>query len=91
VGSNEHLAQLDEITVLLVVDLDETPGIFASSDLAAISAGDLRVGTDNSEWDLGHDLIVLCDRLIIVEFITGTLEDLDVMVLDIGENLSQLV
>ena len=87
-GSDEHLAQLDEIAVLLVVDLDKTPGVFASSDLAAIGAGDLRVGTDNSEGDLGHDLVVLCDGLVVVEFVAGSLEDLDVVVLDIGKDLA---
>lgn len=90
VGSDEHLAQLHEIAVLLVVNLNETPGVLASSDLTTIGAGDLRVGTDNSEGDLRHDLIVLCDRLVIVEFISRTLEDLNVVVLDIGENLWEL-
>lgn len=90
VGSDEHLAQLDKVAVLLVVHLDETPWVFTSSDLAAVSAGDLGVGTDNSKGDLGHDLVVFGDGLIIIEFISGALEDLDIVVLDIGEDLTLL-
>jgi hypothetical protein len=89
VGSDEHLAQLDEIAVLLVVDLNETPGVFASTDLAAIGAGDLRVGSDNSEGNLRHDLVVLRDGLVVVKLVAGTLEDLDVVVLDICKDLGK--
>jgi hypothetical protein len=76
--------------VLLVVDLDDTPGVATATDLAAIGSGDLGVGTDNSEGNLGHDLLVLGNGLLIVELVAGTLEDLDGVVLDIGKDLKKV-
>lgn len=87
VGADEHLAELDEVAVLLVIDLDDTPGVGTSTDLAAVGAGDLVGGTNNGEGDLGHDLIVLGDSLLVIELVSGTLEDLDAMVLDVGKDL----
>jgi hypothetical protein len=85
------LSKLDEVAVLLVVNLDDTPGVSTAANLATIGAGDLIVGTDNSEGNLGHDLVVLRDCLLVIELVSGALEDLDAMVLDIGENLNVLV
>lgn len=87
VGADQHLAQLDKVAVLLVVNLDNTPGVATTTDTAAISGGDLRVGTNHSEGDLGHDLLVLGNSLLVVKLVAGTLEDLDRMVLDIGKDL----
>ena len=89
VCSDQHLAQLDKVAVLLVVDLDDTPWVTTSSDLTPICAGDLRGGTNNRERNLGHDLVVLGNRLVIIKFIARTFEDLDVMVLDICKNLDK--
>ena len=91
VGSDEHLAKLNEVTVLLVIDLDDTPRVGTTADLATIGAGDLVVGTNDSERNLGHDLVVLGDCLLIVELVSRSLEDLDTVVLDIGEDLNQSV
>ncbi|KAI6757469.1 hypothetical protein HG531_003294 [Fusarium graminearum] len=87
VCSDEHLSKLNEVAVLLVVDLDDSPGVSTATDLAAIGTGDLVVGTNDGERNLGHDLVVLSDRLLVVELVTGTLKDLDTVVLDIGKNL----
>jgi hypothetical protein len=87
VGADQHLAQLDKVAVLLVVDLDDTPGVATATNTAAIGCGDLRVGTDNGEGNLGHDLLVLGNSLLIVKLVAGTLEDLDGVVLDIGKDL----
>jgi hypothetical protein len=91
VGADQHLAQLDEVAVLLVVDLDDTPGVATAADLTAIGSGDLGVGTDNGERNLGHDLLVLGNGLLVVELVAGTLEDLDGVVLDIGKDLKKKV
>lgn len=87
VCADKHLAQLDEVAVLLVVDLDDTPWVAATADLAAFGSGDLGVGTDNSEGNLGHDLVVLGNGLLVVELVARALEDLDVVVLDVAEDL----
>jgi hypothetical protein len=90
VCSDQHLAQLDEIAVLLIVDFNDTPWVFASADLATICTRDLRVGTHDSKGDLRHDLVVLGNRLIIIKLVSGTLEYLDVMMFDISKNLKML-
>ena len=91
VGADKHLAKLDEVAVLLVVNLDDTPWVTTSADLAAIGAGDLGSGTDNGKWNLGQDLVVLGNSLVIIKFVTWTLEDLDVVELDIGKDLANLL
>lgn len=91
VCSDEHLSKLDKIAVLLVIDLDDAPRVGTTANLATIGACDLVVGTNNSEGNLGHNLVVLSDRLLIIKLVSGPLEDLDAMVLDIGENLGWLV
>lgn len=59
VGANEHLAELDKVAMIFVVDLNDTPGVGASTDLAAIRCLDKLVGADNSEWNLACDLLRL--------------------------------
>ena len=88
VGTDEHLTQLDEVAVLLVVDLDDTPRKGATTDLAAVGGDDLLVRTNDREGNLGHDLLVLGDSLLVVELVSWAFEDLNAMVLDIIENLA---
>ncbi len=90
VGADEHLAQLDEVAVLLVVDLDGTPGVLTATDSTSVGGLDLVGGTDNSKRNLGHDLVVLSNGLLIVELVTGPFEDLDTMVLDVGQDLTDI-
>ena len=89
VGADEHLAQLDEVAVLLVVDLDNTPGVATATDLAAVGGSHFGVGTNHGEGDLGHDLLVLGNGLFVVELVAGALEDLNVVLLDVGEDLEE--
>jgi len=91
VRSNQHLAQFDEVAVLLIINLDDTPWVATAADLSPICGGDLRIGANNSERNLRHNLIVLCNRFVVIKFVTGTFEYLNGMVLDIGKNLKQLV
>jgi hypothetical protein len=77
--------------VLLIVNLDDTPWVATTADLSPIGGGDLGISTNNSERNLRHNLIVLCNRFIVIKFVTGTFEYLDGMVLDISKNLKQLV
>lgn len=88
--ADEHLAEFDEVAVLLVVNLNDTPGVATSADLAAIGASDLGSSSDNCERNLGQDLVVLGNRLVVIELVTRTLEDLDVVVLDIRKDLRKV-
>jgi hypothetical protein len=72
--------------VLLVVDLDDTPWVAAATDLAPIGIGDLVGGTNDGEGDLGHNLVVLRDRLLVIKLVARALEDLNLVELDIRQN-----
>ncbi len=87
VGADEHLAKLHEVAVLLVVDLNDTPGVTTAANLAPVGVCDLVVGADNGERNLGQDLVVLGDGLIVIELVPGALEDLNLVVLDVGKDL----
>lgn len=52
VGADQHLTELDEVAVVLVVDLNDTPWVLASTDMATISSLDNLVRSDNGEGDL---------------------------------------
>lgn len=91
VSADKHLAELDEVAVLLIVNLDNTPWVTTTADLAAIGAGDFGSGTNNSERNFGQDLVVLGNRLIIIELVTWSLEDLDVVELDVRKNLIKML
>jgi hypothetical protein len=56
VSADEHLAELDKVAVLLVVDLDDTPGVRTATDGAAVGGLDAVVGTDDSERDLALEV-----------------------------------
>jgi len=87
VRANEHLAQLDEITVVLVVDLDDTPWVLATTNLATFWSGDLGIGSHNGERYLGKNLVVLRGGLLVIVLVSRTFEDLNVVVVDVRQNL----
>lgn len=91
VGADQHLAQLDKVAVLLVVDLDDTPGVATAADVTTVSSGHLGVGTNNGEGNLGHDLLVLSNGLLIVKLVAGAFEDLEGVLFDIGKDLKESV
>jgi hypothetical protein len=49
VRPDQHLSQLDEIAVFLVVDFDRSPWIRTSSDLTTIWSGDDGIGSNDCE------------------------------------------
>jgi hypothetical protein len=66
VRADEHLAQLDEIAVLLVVDFNHTPRVRATTDGAPIACVDFAVRAYDGEGDLGCDFLIFRDRLFVV-------------------------
>jgi len=87
VRADEHLAQLDEIAVLLIVDFNHAPWVRTPPDGAPITRLDFTVRAYDGEGDLSRDLLVFPDRLFVVVFVLRRLEDADLMVSDVGENL----
>ena len=87
VCADQHLAQLDEVAVLFVVDFDHAPWVATSADSATLRGLDLGVGADDSERHFRHYLVVLGDCLLVIELVSRALEDVDVVMVDIGEDL----
>jgi len=87
VRADEHLAQLDEIAVLLVVDFNHTPRVSATPDRAPIACVNFAVRAYDGEGDLGCDFLIFCDRLFVFVFVLRRLEDTNLVVRDIRENL----
>lgn len=73
--------------MLLVVNLYNTPGVRTSADLATIRSDDDCVGTNNSERNLASNFLRLSNSLLIFVVIGGSLEDVNVVVLNVGKNL----
>jgi len=48
-STDEHLAQLNKVAVVLVVDLNDTPWVSATTNLAAFWGRDLGIGSNNGE------------------------------------------
>lgn len=88
VGPDEHLAELNEVAVFLIVDLNDTPWVLTTAHLAPVGICDLTGGTDDSKRNLGHYLVVLGDGLLVVELVTRAFKDLHVVVLDVCQDLS---
>src|SRR5690606_6603944 len=64
VCANKHLAELDKVTVVFIVNLNDTPWVTTSANLASIWPSDLSVGTNNCERNLRHDLLVLSNGFL---------------------------
>lgn len=90
VSSDQHLSEFDKVAVFLVVDLDHTPWVTTTANLATFRGLNLGVSTNDREWDLGHDFVVLGDCLLVIELVTWALKNVDVVVVDIRQDLSLL-
>jgi len=87
VCSDQHLTELDEVTVILVVDLHNTPRIRTTTDFAAISRRNDPVRSNDSERYFARDFFMLSNGFFILVVIGGCLEDVNVMVSNVGKNL----
>ena len=77
--------------MLFIVNLDDTPRVRSSTDVASIGRLHALVGANNGEWDLSSNLFRLCDSLFILILVGRSLEDMDVVVCNIGQNLHECV
>lgn len=51
-SADQHLTKLDKVAVVLVVDLNDTPWVLATTDMTTISSLNNLVRSDNGERDL---------------------------------------
>lgn len=89
VGTDEHLTELDKVTVILIVNLDNTPGVGTTADFTTVWGRDNIVRTNNGERDLAGNLFSLGQRLLILVLVSGRLEDVNLMEGNICENLAK--
>lgn len=87
VGTDKHLAQLDEITMLFVVDLNDTPWVRTTADLTAIGSVHLLNRPDYGEGNLARNLLSFSDSLLVLVLVGGRLEDADVVVGNVRKDL----
>ena len=85
---NKHLSQFDKVAVFFVVHFDDAPGILSRPDDPAVLGFDGSVTSDDREGDFGHDFAVFGNCFVVIEFIAGRLENLDLMVCNIAQHLN---
>jgi len=85
--SDEHLAKLNEVTVLFIVDFNDTPGIGTSTDLTTRRGIDDMVRTNNCERNLAGNLLRLRKGFLIFVLVAGGLEDVDIVVSNVRKDL----
>ena len=84
VGSDQHLPELDKVAVILIVDLDNTPGVSTATDGSAVWGLDFVVGANNGKGYLAGNLLILGKSFLIFIFVSRSLENLDVVVGNVG-------
>jgi hypothetical protein len=63
---NKHLPQLDKITMLLIINFNDTPGILPRPNDPSISSFDSGVTAYDCEGDFRHDFAVFGDCFVVV-------------------------
>ena len=87
VGSDKHLAELDKVAVVLVIDLHDTPRVRTTANLAAVKGLDNPVRANNRERDLAGNLLGLRNSLLVLVLVRRGLEDLNLVVGNVCEYL----
>lgn len=87
VGPDKHLAELDKVAVVLVVDLHDTPWVCTTANLATVGSLDNPVRANNGKRDLAGNLLGFRNSFLILVLVRRGLEDLDLVVGDVREYL----
>jgi hypothetical protein len=90
VSANQNGAQLLKVTVILVLDLGNTPRVLSSLDNATIGALNILLGADNSEWHSSHKTAGMLGGSLVI-LLNRRLVDLDVLSLNDRNNLHPLL
>lgn len=81
------MPKFNKVAVVFIIDFDDAPWISTTADFTAIGRLDQLVRADDGEGDLAGNLFRLSKRLFVFVLIGGCLEDVDVMVGNVGKNL----
>ena len=85
---NEHLSQLDEITVFLVIYFNDTPRVLSPPDDPSVFGFHGGVASYDCKRHLRHDFTVFLNCFVVIEFIAGRLENLNLMMFDVCQDLN---
>jgi hypothetical protein len=85
------LSQFDEVAVVLVIDLDDTPWIDSAANLTTIRGPDDLVGPHDGEGDFAGNFLSLCKGFFVFVVICRRLEDVNVVERDIRKYLGTSV
>ena len=89
IGADEHLTELDKVTVILIVDLDDTPGVGTTTNFTTVWGRNNLVRTNNSERNLAGNLFSLGQRFLVLVLVSGCLEDVNLVEGNICEKLAK--
>jgi hypothetical protein len=89
VSANKDRAKLPEITVILVLDFSDTPGILATLDNPSVRRLDILFGADDGEWHGSHQTTCVLGSLLVI-LLNWWLIDLDSLIFDDIANLGRL-
>jgi hypothetical protein len=90
VGPDQHLPELNEIAVVLIVDLDHAPWVRPAANFTAIWGLHDLVRTDNSKRNLAGDFLSFCNSFLILVIVNRRLENVDIMEGDVGKDLGEV-
>lgn len=87
VRADKHLAKLDKVTVLFVVNFNHTPWVGTTPDFTAIRGLYNAIRANNSERNLAGNFLCLSNGFLIFVLVRGGLEDVNLVVGNVGKNL----
>jgi hypothetical protein len=73
--------------MLLVIDLDDTPWVRPPANVLTVWCHDDLIRTDHGKRNFARNFLRFCYGLLIFVLIGGRLENVDIMISDIGKNL----
>jgi hypothetical protein len=89
VSPYKHLAKFDEVAMVLVVNLDDTPRVGPPANMMAAWRHDDPIGTDHSKRNFARNFLRFCYGLFIFVLVGRCLEDVNIVIGYIRKNLGQ--
>lgn len=91
VGADEHLAELDEITMFFVVHLDNSPRVRPTTNFTTISCTNKLVRANNSERNAGSNFLHFRNTFLVFILVLGQLEDVNIVMSNVRKHLKSVV
>lgn len=76
--------------MVLVVDFNNTPGVDTTADFTAIGSRDDPVRANDGKRNFAGNFLMLSNSLLVLVLVSGCLEDVNVVIGDVGKNLASI-